>query len=268
MGHLSLEELQPRLADALAAEVTLHEAGEREIRVEVPFYFPDGDGFVVYLRHAGGADVELTDHAHTLMHLGYHTDVDRIYSGTRAQAFERIRTRHGIEDRDGELVARHTLAEAPQALFGYVQALIEISDLRNLDREIIRSTFADDLRDLLTREFADITVGYVDAENDVQGKFPIPYVLNGTPKPIAIFDIATDDAAAAAVAIAGRHERWGVHGFHFVAVERDQEQLSRQRVAWVSDLFDKQFASLAGNEESIVTYLREQHELFMRLSSS
>jgi len=261
------EELQRRLSEALAAEVVLHRAGDHEIRIEVPFYFADGDGLVVYLRDAGGEDAELTDHAHTLMHVGYHTDVDRFYAGTRAQVFERIRTRHGIDDRDGELVLRHRADETPQALFSFVQALIEICDIRHLDKEIVRSTFADDLKDLLVRTFAEIVVGYVDPKNDTRSKFPIPYVLNSTPRPIAIYDIATDDAAAAAFAIAAQHARWDAAQFHLVAIERDQSELSRQRVAWISDLFDKQFASLVGNEDAIVSYLREQHELFKQLPS-
>jgi hypothetical protein len=261
------DELQRRISDALAAEVTLHRASEHEVRIEVPFYFPDGDGLVIYLRDVGGETAELTDHAHTLMHIGYHTDVDRFYTGTRAQVFERVRTRHGVEDRDGELVVRHLIDETPQALFSFVQALIEISDIRHLDKEIVRSTFADDLKDLLVRSFEEIVVDYVDRKNDTQSKFPIPYVLNSTPRPIAIYDIATDDGAATAFAIASQHARWDAKPFHLVAIERDQSELARQRVAWISDLFDKQFASLAGNEETIVTYLHEQHALFKQLPS-
>jgi Domain of unknown function DUF1828 len=264
---LDRQDLQTRLSNVLASEVTLHPYGERETRVEVPFHFPDGDGFVIYFRDVGDGQMEITDHAHTLMHLGYATDIDRLYKGTRALTFERIRARHGIEDRDGELVTRHAAGEAPQGLFSFVQALVEISDLRNLDRETVRSTFAEDLRDLLTREFEEIAVGYIDDQNDRRRKFPIPYVLNGVRRPIAIFDIATDEAAASAFAIASQHARWGATAFHLVAIERDQEQLTRQHVAWISDLFDKQFATLDGNEDKIVSYLHEQHELFKRLTS-
>lgn len=220
---------------------------------------------MVFLREVGNDEVEFTDHAHTLMHIGYHTDVDRFYTGTRAQVFDRVRMRHGIEDRDGELVARRHVDESPEALFGFVQGLLEITDIRHLDKEIVRSAFADDLKDLLVSAFEEIIVDYVDRDNDAQGRFPIPYVLNGTPRPIAIYGIATDDAAASAFAIASQHARWEATHFHLVAVERDQEELSRQRVAWISNLFDKQFATLASNEDVIVTYLRDQHALFKRL---
>jgi hypothetical protein len=261
----TLTDLEARLSGALAAEVTLHDAGEQGKRVDVPFFFPDGDGFVIYLRDAGGGQVEITDRAHTLMHIGYHTDVEKFFKGTRAAVFERILSRHGLQDRDGELVARLPMEAAPEALFGFVQALIEVSDMRMLDRETVRSTFSDDLRGLLTHAFGDeLLVNYIDRDHDKGGRFPIPYALNHTPRPIAIFDVANNDSAAAAFAIGSQHLRW-TPSIHLVAVERDQEDLSRQRVAWLSDLFAKQFASLTGNEDAIVDYLRDQHELFKSL---
>jgi hypothetical protein len=261
----TLSDLEARLASALAAEVTVHDAGEQGKRVDVPFYFPDGDGFVIYLRDAGSGQAEITDRAHTLMHVGYYTDIDKFSRGARASVFERILMRHGIQDRDGELVTRRPLDAVPEALFGFVQALMEISDMRMLDRETVRSTFSDDLRDLLVHAFGDeLELAHVDRKHDNGGKFPIPYLLNHTPRPIAIFDVATDDGAAAAFAIGSQHQRW-TPTIHLVAVERDQEELSRQRVAWLSDLFAKQFASLSGNEDAIVEYLRDQHALYKSL---
>lgn len=194
------------------------------------------------------------------MNIGYHTDIEKFSRGARASVFEKTLARHGIEHRDGELVALRSIDETPEALFGFVQALIEVSDMRMLDRETVRSTFSNDLRDLLTKAFDEIELDYIDGEHDTGAKFPVPYLLNGTPRPIAIFDIATDDSAAAAFAIGSQHQRW-TPKIRLVAVERDQESLSRQRVAWVSDLFTKQFASLTGNEDAIVSYLRDEHDL-------
>jgi hypothetical protein len=258
------DDLRPLLASALSARVVVHPIGEHEVQVEVPFEFPDGDGFVIFVREAGGG-VEISDHAHTLMHLGYHTDVDRLASGTRAEAFERIRARHGVEDRDGELVSQSGWEQLPTAFFALVQALIEVSELRNLDHERVRSTFRDDVRRLLVDAFADeLESDWVDRERDDDGLYPIPYVLNGTERPIAIFDVATEESAASALVVAKQHLAWQ-RPLHLVAIERDQTRLPRRHVAWLSDAFDKQFATLASREEAIVGYLREQHELFKRL---
>jgi hypothetical protein len=134
---MTLAELETRLSSALASEVTIHDAGDQGVRIDVPFYFPDGDGFVIYARDSGEGTVAISDRAHTLMHVGYHTDVDKFTRGTRASAFERILSRYSIEDRDGELVVSSAIDEAPEALFGFVQALIKISDMPMLDREVL-----------------------------------------------------------------------------------------------------------------------------------
>jgi len=257
--------VKPAIVSALAGEVDLRAIGDHEAQIYVPFYFPDGDGLVIHVRGSNGR-LEITDKAHTLLHLSYHTDVDRLRDGTRASLFERIRSRHGIEDRDGELVAMTDVEQVGTTVFSFVQALLEISDLRNLDREIVRSTFREDLDQLLTGHFAELVHPYSDPRHDPQGEYPIPYLLNGTSRPLAIFDVGTDEAALRAVVVATQYRSWGNTHMLFVAVEQDQEALQRRNVSWLSNAFDKQFATLAGNEDAIVGYLEREREISRRLS--
>jgi hypothetical protein len=113
----------------------------------------------------------------------------------------------------------------------------------------------------------ELATDWIDRERDDDGLYPIPYVLNGTERPIAIFDVATEENAASALVVAKQHLAWE-RRLHLVAIERDQTRLPRRHVAWLSDAFDKQFATLTSREQAIVDYLREQHELFKRLGSS
>lgn len=258
--------IKPAIESALAEDINLREISDREVQVYVPFYFPDGDGLVVHVRNANGC-YEVTDKAHTLLHLSYHTDIDRIRAeGTRSSLLERIQHRHDIEDRDGELVAVTNAAGIGRTVFSFVQALLEISDLRNLDREIVRSTFREDLDQLLTTHFTEIQRPYSDPRHDPQGEYPIPYLMNGTVRPLAIFDVGTDDAALRATVIATQYRNWGRTDMLFVAIEQDQEKLSRRNVSWLSNAFDKQFATLAGNEGAIVAYLHREWDISQRLS--
>ena len=258
--------IKPAIESALAEDIGLREISDREVQVYVPFYFPDGDGLVVHVRSANGG-YEVTDRAHTLLHLSFHMDIERIRAeGTRSSLLERIRGRHDIEDRDGELVAITDAAGIGRTVFSFVQALLEISDLRNLDREIVRSTFREDLDQLLTTHFADLKRAYSHPRHDPQGEYPIPYFMNGTVRPLAIFDVGTDDAALRAIVIATQYRSWGSNDMLFVAIEQDQEKLSRRNVSWLSNAFDKQFATLAGNEEAIVGYLNREWDISLKLS--
>lgn len=265
---MSLTDLTPTLTSAFSQEIAVEPVAEGRAQVFVPFYFQDGDGLVVHLHELGDGDFEITDRGHTFLHLGYHTEVDRLRKGVRGDLLERIRARHRIEDRDGELVARAGGDRLGTAVFSFVQGLMEISDLRNLDREIVKSTFKEDLEHLLTTTFAErLTQRYVDHDRDPQRNYEIPYLLNDVPRPVAIFDIATDAHVSQALVVARQHRDWGAR-LHLVAVERDQTELSRKPVAWLSDAFDKQFSALSGNEAAITTHLEEQYEVSRRLAAS
>lgn len=260
------DEIKPAIESALAENISLREISEREVQVYVPFYFPDGDGLVIHVRNADGR-YEVTDKAHTLLHLSYHTDVDRIRAdGTRSSLLERIQGRHDIENRDGELVSVSDAAGLGRTVFSFVQALLEISDLRNLDREIVRSTFREDVEELLTTHFTELEKGYSDPRHDPQREYPIPFLMNRTVRPLAIFDVGTDDAALRATVIATQYHNWGRTDMFFVAIEQDQEKLSRRNVSWLSNAFDKQFATFAGNEDAIVAYLHRESNISQRLS--
>lgn len=256
----ALSRMESQISSALAREVQLIPRGTNHAQLMVPFYFPDGDGLVIHVRPLGQDAGQLSDQAHTLQHLAYHSDLDKLRDGTRGELFERILSRHRIEDRDGELVREWTSGEpVGAAVFSFVQALLEISDLRVLDREIVRSTFREDLHDMIAQRFPHAIIRYVDPQHDPDGRYPIPFVLNGVSRPVAIFAISTDETALAAVVTAKQHAEWG-RRLRLVAVEDDQSKLSRRTVAWLSDSFDKQFASFHGNEDVIASYLAEEYE--------
>ncbi len=263
---MTYDDLKPAIDSALSAEVTLRPVRDGQVQVFVPFEFPDGDGLVVHVRDTGEGRLEVTDVAHTLLHLSYHTDLKRFGEGQRASLLEKIRLRHGVEDRDGEFVLPSTPASLGVDIFRFSQALLEISDLRILDREIVRSTFKEDFARLLTEHFPDAERNYIDHEHDPKAVYPVPFVLNGTPRPIAVFEVNSDARALEAVVIARQLLEWG-HRMHFVAVEEDQEGLTRQHVAWLSTTLDKQFPSLLGSEDDVVAYLRREWELSQRLGS-
>jgi Domain of unknown function DUF1828 len=127
---VTLAELAHDFSAAVGAEVRVEPLGARDARVFVPFEFPDGDRLVIRLREIGDAGYELTDVGHTLMHLSYEVDMDALESGNRKILLEAIEQRTGIEERSGELVLPTRADVVAGDLFQFVQALLQISDLR------------------------------------------------------------------------------------------------------------------------------------------
>ena len=81
MNADGITRIAPAISTALAEETRIRLVDDHEAQIYVPFYFPDGDGIVVHVRDVGGGRLELTDKAHTIMHLSYDVDVDRLREG-------------------------------------------------------------------------------------------------------------------------------------------------------------------------------------------
>jgi hypothetical protein len=257
---MASDRLEADIASALAGEVRVHPRRNGDLQIQVPFFFPDGDGFVVYVREVGDGRFEITDKAHTIQHMSYHVDTAKLRAGTRGGLLEQIRRRHLVEDRDGELVRTAVSeAEIAEGVYAFVQALQQVSDLRLLDREIVRSTFREDLQQVILSHFPKAIANYFDPSHDPDGKYPIDFLLNGISRPVAVFGIISDEAALAALVTAKQYAEWQ-RPLRLVAVESDQEQLTRRNVAWLSDTFDKQFSALRGNEAAITDYLEDELE--------
>jgi hypothetical protein len=257
---MTLTDLAESFSEAVGAEVRVEPLGGRDARVLVPFEFPDGDRLVVRLRQDADAGYEWTDMGHTFMHLSYDIDMEGLGEGNRKVLLESIRHKAGIEERTGELVLPTSRAMAAGDLFQFVQALLQISDLRFLSRERVRSTFADDLQGLLLRGFGERAhFAYRDQEHDPEGRYLVDCWLNHLPRPLAIFGVASDSQAKDATITLLQFQKWGRDLFA-MGIYEDMEELSSKVVARLSDVVDKQFSSLAGNERAIADYIEREIE--------
>jgi hypothetical protein len=92
--------------------------------------------------------------------------------------------------RAGAKTGKQPASTAGHPAWKYKPIVVRTTDLRNLDRETVRSTFREDLDQLLTTNFAELQQAYRDAQHDPHGEYPIPYLMNGTVRPLAILTSA------------------------------------------------------------------------------
>lgn len=216
----------------------------------------------MYLRRLDDGRFELTDGGHTFMHMSYSMDVDSLLSGNRARLLEGALARFGVEDRDGELVSATHQDSLGSAFLEYVQALIQVSDLRYLSREVVRSTFLEDFRSVFAAEFEERAhFDYVDPVRDPKGEYPIDCLVNGTSeRPAAVFAITGNDRCKEAT-ITVQQFRWWQRPLFTVGVFEAQEDVNSRVLARFSNPTDKLFAYLKGQEEEVVEYVRERIRL-------
>ena len=168
---LDVDALQKRLCEVLCANVRLTTRPDGALMLRTHFEFPDGDRFPIHVSEAGVGGVRLSDRGHTLMHISYEHDVDAFLDGTRGQLLERIVGEMGVERAGGAFCLDTSIERLPEAVFLFGQALTRVYDLTFLSRSRVKSTFYDDLSELLK--------SLIDEE--IEGKFDTPLFLYGIP---------------------------------------------------------------------------------------
>jgi hypothetical protein len=244
MNALDVGELKQRLCQSLCADVSVVSRDDGSVLLDTPFYFPDGDGYSIYLERLPSGGLRLTDKGITMMRLSYEHDVDKLREGTRGKVFGQILAEGGIGDDSGELYFDIQAEKIGEGLFRFGQALTRIHDLSFLNRVQVESTFYDDLResleqivggDRLIREYVAPTVP--DAQNYV-----VDYGVDAK-RPLLIFGVPSATKARLATVIIQYLQKHDF-AFHSMVVYSDMTQLPRPDVARLTNAANDQIASI------------------------
>jgi len=251
------EEVAREFREKVSAELGLEKEGLSRYRVLNPFVFGDGDHLVVVMKQEGGRWI-LSDEGHTYMHLTYSLDEKDLHRGTRQKIITNTLSAYGVRDRDGELVLPVEDGEYGNALYSFVQALLRITDVTYLSREVVRSTFLEDFRVFMSEAAPEErrSFDWFDRERDPEQNYRVDCRINTMPRPLFVFALVNDERTRDANITILRFEMWGLR-FLSVGIFQDQETIGRKVLARFTDVCGKQFSNLAGNKDRIRTYLEE-----------
>jgi hypothetical protein len=254
----NLSDIEIKLRDKISNEISLKEEGINRFRIFNPYEFDDGDHFSIFLKKENES-WKFTDEAHTIMHLSYDMDVSALKKeGTRQKILSSTISNFGLEENEGTLSIKIDNEDFGGAFYNFIHALIKITDLSYLTRELVRSTFYEDFRYLIKETVPDerLTFEYTHPDYDREGKYVVDCRINGMPKPIFLFAVLNDSKCKDVMISMYQFERWGLK-YHSVSIFEDQETINRRVLAKFSDIGEKQFSTLLSNKERIKTYLSE-----------
>ena len=248
---LDEDALQRRLCERLCSEVRLTKRPDGALLLRTHFEFPDGDRFPIHVSETGIGGVRLSDRGHTLMHISYDHDVDAFLEGTRGQLLERIVDEAGLE-RDGGVFRLDTSIDGlPEAVFRFGQALTRVHDLTFLSRSRVKSTFYDDLAELLKNLIDEdkIQADYVPEGLPNPEAYRVDYRIEGRfDTPLFLYGVPNRDKARLTTIMLSHFHRHHLR-FESMLVFEDQSEIPRLDLARLSDVGGDMISSLESSTD-------------------
>jgi hypothetical protein len=252
---ISIDDVERDFRNSVCRDVRLKPEGINRYRVFTPFRHDDGDRVSLVLRREDDRWV-LSDEGNTYMRLSYRFDDRALQTEGRRKIIDNAIDAANVQDVGGELRLWIDEQGYGNALYSLVQAVLRISDVTLLTREQVRSTFLEDVEKLVET----LIPGplrmrkWHEPKLDPEGRYPVDWYIRTDAVPLFLFALTSEDKVKDATITLHQFEKWN-YEYRTVGIFQDQQEVSQKTLARFTDVAEKNFSALHGNEERIAHYI-------------
>lgn len=247
---IDIEKIEKELCTQFCASIKVTQKSNNLIRIETPFFFPDGDPYQIYLRPLRTGGFRVTDLGHTLMHLSYENDLGIFRKGTRGYLLAEILLELGLNEDDGAFYLDTILGEIPESVFKLGQGITKIYDLTFLNRYRVASTFYEDLEERIINIVGEekVTINYIETQMKEGEDYSIDFRIEGKEVPLFLFGVANKDKARLTTIILERLIRFEIN-FESLIVFQDFDNIPSNDSKRLMNVSGEMISSLDAKED-------------------
>ncbi len=238
---MDLESITRALQQRLVAGFDVYERRPGNYQLIIPICHEDGDMVDVYLQDSpkGEGYARICDFGMTLMRLSYTFDVS---TPTRQQLLDSILANNGVSNENGNLYLDTSVSRLYESMLQFVGCAQKVCTMRYWNREVIHSTFYDDLRDYITSE---MTAFSPKADQSPMSDYPISvdWQLTHNSRNFYVFGVRGNDKAKN-VAISLLEFQKTASPFISLVVHEDMEALGKKERLYLTRNADTQYPVL------------------------
>lgn len=169
-------------------------------KVIIPYFYPDGDMYDVFIEESPQNNnlIRVSDHGLTLMKLSYDFDLD---TPKKQEILENIVQENRCRFDDGNIYLDITPNFFTAGLYQFVQTITKASNMDIISRETMKSYFYEFFRQFMEETFSNYNIKKDSSpinDSELKVDFEIP-AQNSNTKPIYIFGVHDNNKASKTV---------------------------------------------------------------------
>lgn len=221
-----------------------------------PFYHEDGDMYDVFLKPTDNGLIEITDFGLTMMRVSYVYDFD---TPNKEKILSKIVQSNGVKLIRGNLVLVTEKAYTLQAILQFTQTVAKITNARLFQREIVQSLFFEQLEEHVYSRLLKYHPQKDFTPISGHDEYAVNYVFNHRKRPLYLFGINNQSNAKLTTISCLKFLQEGFK-FRSVIVFEDLDVISKNDIARVMSVADKEFPSLNDFIENSETFFERESQ--------